>query len=83
MSQALFVADVQFNVMGDGETIVSLARIGLEEDMPEVYNVLDNFNWTLEDMQSVMLEMSDGVTPEVAARNWIEANPDKVESWLE
>lgn len=71
------------NVMGDGETIVSLARIGLEEDMPEVYNILDNFNWTLEDMQSVMLEMSEGITPEVAARNWIEANPDKVESWLE
>ncbi|MGO4960270.1 ABC transporter permease/substrate binding protein [Jeotgalibaca porci] len=71
------------NVMGAGETIVSLARIGLEEDMPEVYKVLDNFNWELEDMQSVMLEMSEGVAPEVAARNWIEANPDKVESWLE
>lgn len=71
------------NVMGDGETIVSLAREGLEEDMPEVYKVLDNFNWSLEDMQSVMLEMSEGVTPEVAARNWIDANPDKVESWLE
>lgn len=71
------------NVMGEGETIVSLARIGLEEDMPEVYKVLDNFNWELEDMQSVMLEMSEGVAPEVAARNWIDANPDKVESWLE
>uniref|UniRef100_UPI00359F4F6B ABC transporter permease/substrate binding protein n=1 Tax=Jeotgalibaca porci TaxID=1868793 RepID=UPI00359F4F6B len=69
------------NVMGAGETIVSLARIGLEEDMPEVYKVLDNFNWELEDMQSVMLEMSEGVAPEVAARNWIDANPDKVESW--
>lgn len=71
------------NVMGAGETIVSLARIGLEEDMPEVYKVLDNFNWELEDMQSVMLEMSEGVAPEVAARNWIDANPDKVASWLE
>ncbi|WP_373795036.1 ABC transporter permease/substrate binding protein [Jeotgalibaca porci] len=71
------------NVMGAGETIVSLARIGLEEDMPEVYKVLDNFNWELEDMQSVMLEMSEGLAPEVAARNWIDANPDKVESWLE
>ena len=71
------------NVMGAGETIVSLARIGLEEDMPEVYKVLDNFNWELEDMQSVMLEMSEGVAPEVAARNWIDANPDKVESWIE
>ena len=71
------------NVMGEGETIVSLARIGLEEDMPEVYKVLDNFNWELADMQSVMLEMSEGVAPEVAARNWIDANPDKVESWLE
>ncbi|MGP6139310.1 MULTISPECIES: ABC transporter permease/substrate binding protein [unclassified Jeotgalibaca] len=70
------------NTMGDEESIVSLARQGLEEDMPEVYQVLDNFNWSLEDMQSVMFELSEGVDPETAARNWIEANPEKVESWL-
>lgn len=69
--------------MGDQEQIVSFAREGLEEDMPEAFQVIDNFNWTLEDMQSVMHELSEGVPAKVAARNWIEANPEKVASWVE
>lgn len=69
--------------MGEEETIVSLARKGLKEEMPEVYSVLDNFAWEIEDMQSVMLELSEGVDPEIAARNWVEANPEKVASWIE
>ncbi|NLY46938.1 MAG: ABC transporter permease subunit [Tissierella sp.] len=68
--------------MGDPDSIVSFARQGLEEDMPEVYRVIDNFNWTLEDMQSVMLEIQE-VGPVVAAQNWIDQNPEKVASWLE
>ena len=63
--------------MGEGEFVVSFAREGLEEDMPEVYRVIDNFNWTVEDMQSVMLELQD-VGPTVAAQNWIDKNPEKV-----
>lgn len=51
--------------------------------MPEAFQVIDNFNWTLEDMQSVMHELSEGVPAKVAARNWIEANPEKVASWVE
>ena len=68
--------------MGEGEFVVSFAREGLEEDMPEVYRVIDNFNWTVEDMQSVMLELQD-VGPTVAAQNWIDKNPEKVASWIE
>lgn len=69
-------------VMGEEEQLVSFAREGLEEDMPEVYRIIDNFYWTVADMQSVMLELSEGVDPETAARNWMEANPEKVASWI-
>lgn len=68
--------------MGEIESVFSFAREGLEEDMPEVYRVIDNFNWTVEDMQSVMLELQD-VGPVVAAQNWIDKNPEKVASWIE
>lgn len=71
------------NGMGEPESIHTMAREGLEEDMPEVYQILDSFNWTTEDMEEVMLEISNGVDPEIAARNWIEANPEKVMDWIE
>ena len=69
--------------MGDAETINTIVREDFEEDMPEVYTILDNFYWEMEDMESVMLEISEGADPQTAARNWITDNPDKVESWLE
>lgn len=69
--------------MGESESIHTFVREGLAEDKPEVYQVLDNFNWTTEDIESVMLEISNGVDPEIAARNWMEANPEKVASWIE
>lgn len=76
-----FLEDPQL-AMGEEEQIVSFARQGLEEDMPEVFRIVDNFNWTVEDMQSVMLDLQD-VGPEAAARTWVDENQDLVESWLE
>lgn len=67
--------------MGEEEHIVTFARQGLEQEMPEVFRILDNFNWTVEDMQTVMLDLQE-VGPELAARNWVDDNPDKVASWL-
>uniref|UniRef100_UPI003F65B57E glycine betaine ABC transporter substrate-binding protein n=1 Tax=Alkalibacterium putridalgicola TaxID=426703 RepID=UPI003F65B57E len=68
---------------GGEETIDTFVREGLEEDMPEAYEILDNFQWEASDMESVMLEIQDGVDPEEAAQNWIENNQDKVSEWTE
>lgn len=68
-------------VFGGAEEIKTMARKGLKEDMPEVYSVLDNFNWSIEDMEAVMLEISEGKDPADAARDWVDANPDKVAEW--
>lgn len=67
--------------MGGAESIVTLARQGLEDDMPEAYQILDNFEWEVEDIESVMLEVEEGTDPEEAARHWIEENPEKVSEW--
>lgn len=71
------------NVYGEAEGIYTLARLGLEEDQPEAYRILDNFFWEVEDMEAVTLEMQNGVSELQAAQNWIDQNRDKVEQWLE
>jgi len=69
--------------MGEEEHIDALAREGLKDDMPEAYQIIDNFNWDTEDMENVMLDIEEGASPEDAAQDWIDENPDKVEEWVE
>jgi len=68
---------------GGEETIDTFTREGLEDDMPEAYQILDNFKWEPADMEAVMLEIQEGADPEEAARNWIEENEDTVSEWTE
>lgn len=68
---------------GDAENIHSIARNGLAEDHPSAYKVLDQFNWPEEDMNAVMVQITDGEDPEKAARNWVDENSDKVAKWTE
>lgn len=68
---------------GEAETINTMVREGLQEDMPEAYQVLDQFEWSLEDMEGIMLEIQEGEDPEDAAEAWVEANPEKVAAWTE
>jgi len=70
--------------MGEAESIHTFAREGLEDDMPEAYQILSNFEWDVEDMENIMLEIEDdGKDPEDAANDWIDENRDKVDSWVE
>ena len=68
---------------GEAESIHTMARQGLEEDLPEAYKVLDNFNWTSEEVEVVMTAIQDGEDPEDAAVAWVEANQDRVAEWTE
>ena len=68
---------------GEAETIDTFAREGLAEDMPEAYQILDNFQWSTEDMEAVMLDIQEGTDPEDAARTWVDENPEKVAEWTE
>ncbi|API88245.1 glycine/betaine ABC transporter [Marinilactibacillus sp. 15R] len=67
--------------LGEEEQIHTIARTGLENDLPDAYAILDAFNWEVEDMQEVMLEAQDTPFEEVAA-DWIEDNRDKVDEWV-
>lgn len=68
-------------VFGEEESIHTMVRKGLKEDNPEAYLLLDQFNWEISDMESVMLEIQNDVEPKTAAENWVKANSDKVAEW--
>ncbi|PSL40843.1 glycine betaine/proline transport system substrate-binding protein [Salsuginibacillus halophilus] len=68
---------------GEAERIHTIAREGLEEDMPEAYEVLDNFYWEPEHIEAIMVDIYNDVEPEDAAREWIEENEDIVSEWTE
>ncbi len=69
-------------VYGAEEFIHTIVRKGLKEEKPEVYDILDKFNWTASDMEAVMLDIEDGMEPAEAAAKWVEANQDKVKEWV-
>ncbi|MBU8907461.1 glycine betaine ABC transporter substrate-binding protein [Desertibacillus haloalkaliphilus] len=70
-------------VFGEAENIHTIVRLGLEEDLPEAYQVLDNFYWTPEDMGEIMIAVNEGQDPDEAAAEWIENNEDKVAEWTD
>ncbi|WP_053220433.1 glycine betaine ABC transporter substrate-binding protein [Virgibacillus senegalensis] len=70
-------------VFGEAEEIKTMVRQGLENEKPNAYKILDQFNWEPADMEEVMLEISNGTTPEDAAATWVEDNAEKVAEWTE
>ena len=69
-------------VFGAEETINKVARMGLENDKPDLYAFLENFYMEMEDLQTVMAWAEDTGDPEGAAKRWVEENPDKVAAWI-
>ena len=69
-------------IFGASETINTIVAKDLRERMPEVYEFLDRFYWTPEDMATVMMYIREGMSEAEAARRWIAENPEKVEAWL-
>lgn len=67
--------------MGEAESINTMVRQGLADDLPEVYEVLDKFNWTQEDMEEVMLAINDGTSAEDAVKDWVTNHPEEVAAW--
>ena len=66
---------------GTEEYIGTFARNGLKEDAPEAYSVLDRFNWSAKDIESVMFDIMEGMSATDAAKKWIANNQEKVAEW--
>lgn len=70
------------NVYGGTEHITTFTRTGFKEDYPVLYEFLERFNWKSSDMESIMLDVSEGMDIEDAASKWIKNNPEPVNEWL-
>lgn len=71
------------NVFGDAEAIHTIVTPQLEEEAPDVYELLDNFYWTNEQIGEVMVLIQEGMDPMEAARAWISDNRETVDVWLD
>lgn len=67
--------------MGKNETINTITRKNLKQDNPKFEKVMDKFNWTKDDMESVMFDIQKGQSPEQAANKWLKAHAKLADSW--
>ena len=77
-----YLADPK-EALGGAETVNTVARKGLQKDMPEVYAILAKFKLTLPEEQTVMLEnQKQGTDPAKTASAWVAQHQDEVKTWL-
>ncbi|TVQ74639.1 MAG: glycine betaine ABC transporter substrate-binding protein [Chromatiaceae bacterium] len=70
-------------VFGGEEAIHTVVRTGLKDDMPEAYAILDNFQWTTDQVADLMVMNEEGGDPYENAKKWVEQNRDVVDAWLQ
>ena len=70
-------------VYGDDEHVDTVANPGLEAKAADATAFLKKFSWSGEEVGAVMLAIREGAKPEQAAKDWIAANPQRVEGWLQ
>ncbi|WP_240721658.1 choline ABC transporter substrate-binding protein [Halomonas marinisediminis] len=77
-------ADDYFGPDLGGATIYTNTRDGLVEECGNVATLLDNLVFTLEMESQLMGEiMEEGKDPRDAARDYLQANPEVLDAWLE
>ncbi|MEE7447624.1 glycine/betaine ABC transporter substrate-binding protein [Methylobacterium radiotolerans] len=68
---------------GEDESVNTIVRKGLKEDLPEVYAILEKFKLGIKDEEAMMAQNEErGVKPDQTAAKWIAENRATVDSWL-
>lgn len=70
-------------VYGAAEHVDNVVSKDLETKAPTVTAFLKKFNWTSEEIGSVMLDIQNGAKPAAAAEKWVKAHPDRVKEWTQ
>lgn len=67
-----------------GATVYTNTRAGYTDACPNVGALLNNLSFTLEMENQLMgTIMDDGAAPDEAARDYLKANPELLDAWLE
>ncbi len=69
-------------MMWQSGNIHIMGRKNLEQDKPELATFLRNYFFTDAQLSDLMIAMRETEDLEAAAREWMNANPDVVESWI-
>lgn len=70
-------------VYGSVENLHTMARKGLEEDMPEVAEFFKNFKLNDKQLGSLMGDIADSdEDPAVVAKAWMEENEELINEWI-
>lgn len=62
---------------GGSDNIVAVAPNTLKEDKTELYEIISRYTMGISDIEAMMLDIDQGMTPEEAAAKWLEENPEK------
>jgi glycine betaine/proline transport system substrate-binding protein len=71
-------------IYGGKEEIRTIVRAGLKDDMPDVYQFLDKFNWKPEDLEQLMIWIQEdhGMYPGEKALRYMRFHEEQIKSWL-
>lgn len=69
-------------VYGDDERVDTVANPELKGKAADAAAFLSKLSWSGEEVGAVMLAIREGAKPEQAAKDWIAAHPERVDSWL-
>ncbi|HEX2019208.1 MAG TPA: choline ABC transporter substrate-binding protein [Aurantimonas sp.] len=76
--------DETFGPNFGGATVYTVTREGYSEECPNVGKLLTNLTFDLEMENEIMGKiLDDGQEPAEAAEEWLKANPDRLDAWLE
>jgi len=80
--QLKFLEDPK-TVYGEEENIHTISRLGASREFPEVVSFFKNFYLNDRQISTLMDAMNRASTEEAAARSWMTAHENLVESWLD
>ncbi len=72
------------NIYGGKEEIHTIVRKGLKDDMPDVYQFLDKYNWKPEELEQLMIWIQEdqGMYPDEKARRYMRYHQKQIQSWV-
>ncbi|WCS27861.1 glycine betaine ABC transporter substrate-binding protein [Methylobacterium sp. NMS14P] len=77
-----YLADPR-KVFGEDESVNTIVRKGLKDDLPEVYAILEKFKLGIEDEEAMMAQNEErGAKPDQTAAKWIAEHRATVDGWL-
>src|SRR5699024_6194587 len=68
-------------VYGEAESVHTLTRLGLKEDNPDAYTILERIKFELEDVEEGLLEAQDREFEDLT-RDWVDDNQEIIEGWI-